>query len=677
MTTLKFGKANSLVGFSTLKTSRFNSLPAARIVRELIQNSLDAAKEVNVTPAIVRFRVTEADHTEIPDFQGHSKALQQATTYHMKESGGKLPEPAEEAVNRIKAGLDTINSGRGLVLSVTDNGIGLDSKRMHSLLGDGASTKPDPLTGAYGVGHLAPLALSDIRYMLYGGVTKEGERTACGWTILASHPGKNQLNDAEGYLIKRFRNGLRGGLYDFLPEPEHPKLIANNLDQIAKEWGHGSAVIVTGFNGFRSAGNTLWEIVSKVSAYNFGPALYRGKLVVQVQDGQQTDELNAQTLEQILEGEQERIRAHRSDSFFRDLRPSGNSAFSILRTLQSDNSHTISVGTDSAHINFLTPLPEGQSRIDLFRNGMWISDDIPGLRRFDFTGLQPFHATIEINKEDGGELHRLVLKAEGPLHDNFSFVRLSKTEEFSLKGSIDIIVEWIKTQIPEISTEDYMVDDYLVVRTDNFGNKGKERFSFWGLPAPLARRQNSQLTDGPVVIEIDPPQHPPEPGPPGPPRPPRPPRPPGPRGEVRGRPLPFRSVVIPEQQNVLTASIECDRDLQEAWLTLRVDENSDVTCDRIWQDEDVAITSVSIKNSSQKDDDPKYEIMASGRTLKVKGLSAKETYIVQLKYDAPQDLIEMVSSPTFRLELHRPVRQTSHQQPGVESEVESADGNQC
>ena len=37
MVTLKFGKANSVVGFSTLKTSRFNDLPPARIVRELNQ----------------------------------------------------------------------------------------------------------------------------------------------------------------------------------------------------------------------------------------------------------------------------------------------------------------------------------------------------------------------------------------------------------------------------------------------------------------------------------------------------------------------------------------------------------------------------------------------------------------------------------------------------------------
>ena len=189
---------------------------------------------------------------------------------------------------------------------------------------------------------------------------------------------------------------------------------------------------------------------------------------------------------------------------------------------------------------------------------MWISDDIPGLRRVDFTGLQPFHATVEVNREDGGELHRLILKAEGPLHDNFSFARLSQEEAENLKASIATIAGWIKSQVPEIGNEEYTVDDYLVVRTEDNGNKGRERFSFWGIPTPMARRQNSQLLEGQVIIEVDPPD------PPNPPEPPRPPRPPRPHRERRARPLPFRSVVVPDGEKTLKASVECDRDFAEA-----------------------------------------------------------------------------------------------------------------
>ena len=647
MATLKFGKATSLVGFSSLKTARFNNLPPARIVRELVQNSLDAAKEAGVTPAIVRFGVRKARSSDIPDFPGHSRAIQKAAEHHKNEGGGKLPEPAQEAVNRINAGLEAVMKGRASLLSVTDNGIGLDTKRMQSLLGDGASTKQDPLTGAYGVGHLAPLALSDIRYMLYGGITKTGKRTACGWTIIASHPGKRHLQDAEGYLIKDFKSGLRGSLYDFLPESQHPKAISRDLDTIAKEWGHGSSIMVLAFNNFRSGGIPLWEVVSKVVSYNFCPAVYRGALVVEVEEEDGTHQLNKESLTEVLEREQDRVRVARSDSFFRELRPSGTNAFSILKALQTDNTEPIPVDNDTAHVSLLTPLAEGQSRVDLFRNGMWISDDIPALRRADFTGLQPFHATIEVNKEDGGELHRLILKAEGPLHDNFSFVRLSPEEAENLRASIATIAGRIKTQVPEIGNEEYTIDDYLVVRTEDNGTKGRERFSFWGIPTPMARRQNSQLIEGTVIVQVDPPDSP------NPPRPPRPPRPPHPPAERRARPLPFRSVVVPEGEKNLKASVECDSDFPEVWLTLRVDENSDITCDRIWRDEDISITSVSISKAGGEDK-PESELMSGGRTVRIRGLAGKETYDLQIGYDAPQELMDTVRIPTFRLELHRP-----------------------
>ena len=252
------------------------------------------------------------------------------------------------------------------------------------------------------------------------------------------------MNDAEGYLIKGFRSGLRGGLYEFLSEKEHPRIVTEDLNDIAKEWGHGSSIIVTAFNNFRSGGISLWEIVSKVVSYNFCPAVFRGTLIVEVQVGGETHQLNKESLTEVLEQEQERVRAARADSFFRGLRPSGTNAFSILNALQKDSTETIQVDNDTAQISLLTPLAESQSRVDLFRNGMWISDDIPGLRRAEFTGLQPFHAVIEVYKEDGGELHRLILKAEGPLHDNFSFVRLSSKEAENLKESIATIAEWIK-----------------------------------------------------------------------------------------------------------------------------------------------------------------------------------------------------------------------------------------
>ena len=277
MAKLQFGPTTSAKGFTSHETSSFNDLQPARIVRELIQNSLDAAVEIGEPSATVRFRVDTIDPKEIPDLKGYREAFKRAVKHWQGQNEGKLTDPAQQVADRIESALQAVDTGKAAMLSVLDNGVGLDAKRMNSLLSDGGSGKPYDLSGSYGVGHLAPVALSDIRYMLYGGVTKDGERIACGRTILASHAGKDRLLAAEGYLIRKFRDGLDGNLYEFLDKTAHPKVVSDRLKEIRKEWGHGCAVVIPAFNNFRGGGRSLWDIISKVAAYNFCAAIHRSK----------------------------------------------------------------------------------------------------------------------------------------------------------------------------------------------------------------------------------------------------------------------------------------------------------------------------------------------------------------------------------------------------------------
>ena len=256
MATLQFGTATSNDGFTSFSTAAFNDLPPARIVRELIQNSLDAAVDAGEATAKVRFQVDRIRRGEVPDLKGYTSAFKKAVAHQTKTNNGELPDAAQEVANRIQSGLDSIKAGTAALLSVVDNGIGLDVKSMNSLLADGSSGKSTSASGSYGVGHLAPMALSDIRYMLYGGLTSYGERIVCGKTVLASHPGKGKLNDAKGYLVNGFRSGLEadGNLYDFLDANAHPKLIAKHLDLLSEEHGHGCVMMIPAFNNFRSSG---------------------------------------------------------------------------------------------------------------------------------------------------------------------------------------------------------------------------------------------------------------------------------------------------------------------------------------------------------------------------------------------------------------------------------------
>ena len=333
MANLQFGPTTSAKGFTSHETSSFNDLQPARIVRELIQNSLDAAVEIGESTAIVRFQVDTIGGKDVPDLKGYRDAFKKAVKHWQGQNEGELTDPARQVADRIESALQELEDGKAAMLSILDNGVGLDTKRMNSLMSDGGSGKQYDLSGSYGVGHLAPVALSDIRYMLYGGVTKNGARIACGRTILASHPGKDELLSAEGYLIRKFRDGLDGNLYEFLGRTAHPKVISDRLKEIQKEWGHGCAVIIPGYNNFRGGRRSLWEIISKVAAYNFCAAINRGKLIIDVCEAGAQKTLDKDSIESILEAEQDRTRAARSDSFFEGLRPSGLNAYSIFKTL--------------------------------------------------------------------------------------------------------------------------------------------------------------------------------------------------------------------------------------------------------------------------------------------------------------------------------------------------------
>ena len=185
MPTLKFGTTTTMSGFTAFSTASFSDLRPARIVRELIQNSLDAAMEADQDQAIVRFRTSQIGWNDVPDIDGYERSFNEAISDQEKAAGG-LSDAAEQVVRNIRNALDILKAGNHHSLSILDNGIGLDEMRMTSLLGDGTSVKNSDASGSYGVGHFASIPASDLRYVLYGGIVEGGRRIAAGSAVLAS-----------------------------------------------------------------------------------------------------------------------------------------------------------------------------------------------------------------------------------------------------------------------------------------------------------------------------------------------------------------------------------------------------------------------------------------------------------------------------------------------------------
>ena len=246
-------------GFTSTGMATFDNLRPAAVVRELIQNALDAAHQARTLPARVRFQLTRTRKGTLPGITAYEKAFAKAIEAQRNLTGGSLATQAELVVARIQSALDSEEVD---VLTVLDNGVGLNEERMNALLSDGLSVKEGDATGTYGNGHSTAIPASDLRYVLYAGITADGKRIGSGHAVLASHRERSRqhMRSGHGFFIRGFHAG-DGKLFVYSRGPGLSGLISNALRQVKAHSTHGTAVIIPAFNNFLED-DSLWEMVS-------------------------------------------------------------------------------------------------------------------------------------------------------------------------------------------------------------------------------------------------------------------------------------------------------------------------------------------------------------------------------------------------------------------------------
>ena len=460
---LQFGHGE-LSGFTAAGVAGFHELNPAAVVRELLQNSLDAAREAGRDLVRILFKVEKHHINLVPGIKAYQSALKQAVGDQKKLLNGKLPDQVNGIVNAMS---DCLKSRECTTLFVLDNGIGLDKSRMQGILADGLSVKANMGTGAVGNGHLTVIPASDLRYVLYGGRTENGEMVGSGHAILASHEQSGTRRSKDGFYVKSFRDDLFDP-YVFPENGEIPSYIKDKLEWIADEWkpGAGAVVAVPGFNRFRENGKSFWDLVSKAAACNFFAAFATGELRIEFEEGRVKKFLDKSNIAATIEkfSTEKRTRS----GFL-----SGSRALITFETIKKGED--IWVDTDIGRIFMRlhdAPSLGSFSRVELCRNGMWITDDLPKLQRHRFTDFKPFHCVILLNAADG-EIHRIVRTAEGPLHNHLTTKWLSIDEKKKLTAAMEAVFQAIKERVPKYENEEFEIEDVLSITSYGISSGGR------------------------------------------------------------------------------------------------------------------------------------------------------------------------------------------------------------
>ena len=416
---LIFGTSSKFTGFRASGLSAYNNVDPYTIIRELLQNSLDAAMHAQRDIVKVVFDLEQVNSSNIPELSSYKTHLDCSIKTQKKRNN---LEQSREIVRTMK---NTLDNDRMKVLWVYDNGNGLNDERMEHLLGDGQSAKNDTSSaGSYGNGHMTTFPASNLRYVLYAGVHEQGQ-TVSGHAILATHKYNDKLCGEDGYLVKKFNQDSLFNRYEFYDGRSIP-ILKQKINYIKNKYGSGSAIGILGFNHFNKFDNDkdVLDEIATVAAMHFTPIIYKAKMEIELRVNNNIYRLiNNLTLEDILEKIKDRKKRIRNS-----IGPSGTQVWDIYLTLNPTYKKKIdtSLGTVTIHFRELQPQNGGSTHLQLFRNGMWITNELPKNRSSRFKNKIPFNVVCLLDPSEANTVCKLIQDFEGPKHIDINLNRQGK-----------------------------------------------------------------------------------------------------------------------------------------------------------------------------------------------------------------------------------------------------------
>ena len=564
-------------GFATAASSRVEIGNPEPVVRELLQNCLDARPDDNQdNPVEVVITLRDVPTEEIPALTDYREAFELARS--QRKEAGALSAIEEQIIERIDS---TLASETMSVLFCRDNGQGLNPERMEKVLSESNTGKGREKGGAgsVGLGHLTAFAASDLRYVCYAGRYESDrhvsgsdlgdlETISSGHAVLAAHicQGETRTRSSDGILAFKEldKKTLFDPSYEFLEEP--PSLLHPELSELGNSTG--SVVAICGFDDFREEDSegTLGKI-AEVAAAHFLSALVKRRMTISVRDErtQKSKMIDSNTVEDLLKPGGASV-AKKGESF-----PPGL----VSRAYQTLTKGMPLTGIEGTKLWFRKLETTQKPQVNVFRDGMWITKSAPGLERSVFSSVQPFDAVLlPDNSDRPRDFYSLIRDSEGADHMEINLKALDEKKKKKLRELLQKVRECLKEAAGEVSEDTYVPEGFA-------------RFS-----SEEVREAESLPSPSPRPAPDNGPKPPPEPEPDPPPPPPRPTRrKPGPR---TGRKVPIASSLRPlgnDKGQICGAKIWINEH-QHGTLGVRVYVNSgsDQTCERLLTNKFVKIS---------------------------------------------------------------------------------------
>lgn len=446
-------------GFNDSGMEHFTGNPMNHLAREVVQNAYDAGKE-NET-VLVNFKLRRIATADIPD----KEELQRNIDACLKAAA----DESEKAHLFFKKASALLKEKKIPVLEITDsNTNGMQGPCVNGtpyyafMKARGQSKKTDSnASGSFGIGKFAPYAVSQLRTLMVSTVyeKKSGlkEHLTQGKSILMSHDLKHERKLGIGFWGRKEKCQPLINTLESLPK------WLPYTQSIDKESTTGSKLLILGFDE-----KDKWQIHLAVSiAENFFGAISAAKLNVIIDDKY---ELTENTIGEFFESE-EIAQVITKKEFKNEPNQFNNCknylvAFDELPSVHIEESQTLHLGRCRLRIYVGEGLPK---KVCVLRNGMFITDNLQGLKQF--SDFKDFVAVFSCEDSKGNKLLR---NMEPPRHDDFEPERLvTAKEQKNGRAAIRQISTWVREMLARHAKDPVSEVTEIDELRDFFGEEGE------------------------------------------------------------------------------------------------------------------------------------------------------------------------------------------------------------